>query len=364
LNLRKKKSEFEKAVEPKSLNPNPMVKESQLALIIALPFLAGVIGIYIAAKNYMIQPEEFGLLVAVVFIIWFAGLIGFYSYSMGEAVKHILFDREFGFTERLHPRCEIYCMPEDIRLLISPNDKIKNFDGLKKRIESMGFEGQVQEKIINMLGNCNFAKYVYYFRHKHTFEGWNGTEHTRPQFRSHIVFTDKPFDEQFGFAAGQENWWGPIIFNHPSAESDNVKVLWWSLDPFTSEPMPWCLLIHSSLRYARQEKQEEEGDFKVTDAAMLIIAKYHAISETLRKKVTNKGALLEAKFAGHENIVKLAHDGAKADIQLFQIAMKDISRGWLKSGWFKAVVTIFSIAAIVFLICYILGWIDISSILG
>jgi len=354
--LKRKKSMYEKQLDPETLNTNPMVKEGQLGAVIALPLLGFLFGIIFYAKNYAITQEEFTLFSVVGLVVWMVGLIGYYGYALGQAAHFKLFDREFGYSERLHPRCEIYCKPEDIRLLIKPEDKIQDFADLKLKIEQLGFDKGTTEAVCKQLEDMGTqpAKYLYYFQHKDSFEGWNAQEHVIPRFKSHTVFTNEVFDKQFGFSAGQENWYGPILYNHPSAESDNVKVLCWTLDPFTHDPMPICYLIHCSKRYVLPEQKDTE--YKQVDAQGRVIAMLYGLNQSLRRQNEHVTELKDANFAGQKNIVDLAHDAAKADIDLYQIAMKAMPRGWMRSGVFKGLVTIVSIIAVAFIIVYVLNW--------
>jgi len=362
--LLRKKSPYEKGIEPPSLNPNPMAQEGKLALMIALPLLGGLMAILYIGKNYYITEQEFTMLIGGLLGIWICFLVMIYGYAKSSASEYILLDTEFGFSERRHPRWEIYCKPEDIRLLIGPNDKIKDFKSLKEKISSLDIADNLRDKIIQELKAHNkngFSKYLYYFRHKDTFEGWNKQNNTILAFKSHVIFIDKEFDKQFCFSAGQENWFGPIVYNHTHAESINVKVLFWGLDPFTNEPMPWCILKHGSNVY-RQKKEKNPEEFKLVDACVHMIANLHGINETLRKEVKNVTEMKDANFAGNESIVKLAHAGSKTDIQLFLIAMKEVSRGWLRSGWFKALVSIVAISAIVLIVGIVFFGLDLSAI--
>lgn len=358
--LKRKQSAYEKQLTPKSLNADPMIKEGQLGAVIALPLLAFLFGIIFYAKNYAISQEEFSLFSIVGLIVWMVGLVGYYGYCKGQAAEHKLFDREFGFDERLHPRREVYCRPEDIRLILQPKDTVKNIEDLKTEIESLGFDVKMNEALFKALGDMEHqpAKYLYYFKHKDSFEGWNVQEHTRLNYRSHLVFTDEIFDDQFVFAAGQENWWGPILYNHPSGESDNVKVLGWTLDPFTNDPMPITHLIHSSKRYMMPERKEEEGEYKELDAKNRVIAMLHGIIRALRKENEQVNELKDTNFAGQRKLADLADDASDVNIRLWLIGMKAVSPGLLRNKIFQGLVTIVSIIAVVFIIIYVLNWLQ------
>jgi hypothetical protein len=361
----KKRSIYEKIPEPESLNANPLFKETQLAVLIAAPLLAFLFGIMIYAKNFLMTQEEFATFTLTGLVCWMMMLAGIYAYQIMRAAKYRLFDREFGYTERLHPRDEIYCKPEDIRLLIGPEDKIEDFEQLEKKITDLGFAADVKKNIIHKLKeNKDPKKYLYYFRHKDVFEGWNAEQHVMPTFQSHAVFTDKPFSEQFEFAAGQENWFGPILYNHPSAESDNVRVIAWALDPFTSEPMPIGVLIHSSRRYRHNHEDLDDQQFELLEAQQMLITHLHGLNENYRKETANLTTLRDAKLHDVKDISKHGHKIAEVDQRLFGDIMEPVSRKWLHSTWFKAAVSIVSIIAIVVIIAYVLHWIDLGAIFG
>jgi len=313
----RKKAPEEKALEPFSLAPNPMVKEGQLAAVVAVPLLAFLVIILYVAKTFYITVEEFALLTGVGFGLWICMIIVVYTVSVQSAIKHFLFDREFGFTERLHPRFEIYCKPEDIRCLIGKKDKIENIDMLKERLKEFGLE-KIADKFND---EEKFPKYLYYFKHKHVYEGWDKEKHEVLPFKTHVVFLDKPFDEQFVFGAGQENWWGPILFNHTHAESDNVKVLSWGLDPFTNEPMPVCVLKYSSIYYSDGEKAPE--DIETLDAFRMLIAHQHGLIDSQRKKIETLAALVKAKFTEAWDLLKFAEEKADIDIALAWMILKE-----------------------------------------
>jgi len=125
--------------------------------------------------------------------------------------------------------------------------------------------------------------------------------------------------------------------------------------------MPWCILEHGSNVY-RQRKEKNPEEFKLVDACVHLIANLHGINETLRKEVKNVTEMKDANFAGHKSIVNLAHEGAKADIDYFNIAMKSVSRGWLRSGWFKVLVSIVAMVAIVLIVGIVFFGLDLSAI--
>jgi hypothetical protein len=331
--LRRRKDVEEQALEPVSLSPNPMVKEGQLAGVIALPFLIFLIAVLAIAKTYYISQEEFALMMGAGFAGWLCLLVGVYFVSVNNAIKHILFDREFGFTERLHPRFEVYCRPEDVRQLIAPDHKMKNLEDLKERLQTFGLES-IADKFKQDMA---FPKYLYYFKHRHAYEGWDADKHEVTAFQTHVVFMDKPFDQQFVFGAGQENWWGPIIYNHTHAESDNVKVLGWGLDPFTNRPMPICNLIHSTLAYkpkqeqAEQETVEMQGkQVNVLDAFKMLTAHQHGLIDSQRGKIEALTSLIKSKFEKIGDILKFARDIADVDIELFSLILKSRKTGRLQ----------------------------------
>lgn len=363
--LRRKKTEHEKAIEPFSLSPNPMVQETKLALVVALPLLIGLMAIMYIARTFYITQAEFGFIMAGLIGLWFCFIIIVYAWAISQASTYILFDREFGFTERLHPRLEIYCKPEDIRGLLNPDDKLEKPENLKKRLETIGFEKKLIEKIMKVVKNDEgkISKYLYYFRQKEAYQGWDAERHLIPIFKSHMLFTDQPFDKQFIFGAGQENWFGPILYNHTHAESDNVKVMEWALDPFTNEPMPICKLIHSSVRY-KENPQKEGQDIELQNALSFLITHQHGIIESQRFKIKHLGVLKESKFHDVDDIIEFGQDIAKADRRLEEQVMHPVSRKLWSKAWFKVLVTVVSIVAIVFIVGIVLEWIDLSVVFG
>jgi len=363
--LKRTKNEYEKALEPQVLNSNPMAQESKLVIVPILPLLVILGGILWYGRSMAESPEDFGLVATLGFSGWLMYLVAIYAWSKSKGAEYKLFDREFGFSKRLHPRCEIYCKPEDIRCLLTPKDKVANPKGLDAEIDKLGFDEKTTKAIKKRIVENPAENHLYYFRHKDPFDGFDVGDHTIKTFRSHAVFMDKPFDQQFCFASGQENWYGPVMYNHPSAESDNVKVLFWTLDPFSNEPMPICQLIHSSNRYGREQEQTSlTKEFSELEAQSRVIAHLFGLNESLRRQVNATTELKDANLGIHKSIVQLAHEGSKADIDYFLNAMRDIPRGWLRSTWAKAILTIITIGAIVFLIAYVLHWIDLSSVFG
>jgi hypothetical protein len=109
------KQEMKKRIEPKNLSPNPAAQEAKPALLILAPFLVIFIAILYASGNRLITQDQFLIFVGGGVIVWFAAIIVVWEQQTTSAVSLILFDREMGFTENLHPRCEFYCDKENIR---------------------------------------------------------------------------------------------------------------------------------------------------------------------------------------------------------------------------------------------------------
>jgi hypothetical protein len=358
--LKNRKSPHERAKEPFSLSPNPILQESKLAAVIAIPFLVFISVLLYIATTYYITQEEFAIMSTFGLVLWICMLIMIFAYCKSQASEYILFDREFGWTPRLHPRCEIYCKPEDIRQLISPEDKLEKPEDFEARLKTFGLDEKTTKLILKAFNN-NFSKYLYYFRHKDYFMGWDPQKHEVPLFKSHLVFQDYKFEDQYTFGAGQENWYGPILYNHSHAESDNVKGLGWALDPFTNEPMPICLLIHSSTTY---KNTQQSKDLNLEEAQQMIMAQQHGMIDSLHQTVQHLTVLKDSKFHDVKNIIDFGKDIAKADRSLEEEIMKPVSRNIWGKGWFKALMSVITIAAIVFLIAYVLHWIDLSAIFG
>ncbi|MDH5481596.1 MAG: hypothetical protein OEY22_01760 [Candidatus Bathyarchaeota archaeon] len=358
--FKKRKTEHQRALEPFSLSPNPILLEGKIAGLIAVPFLVFISVLLYVATTYYLTQEEFAIMSILGLVIWICMLIMIFAFCMQEAAKRMLFDREFGYTERLHPRCEIYCKPEDIRELINPEDTINNIEDLEARMQQLGLQKDLIPKIKEGLAKQH-KQYLYYFKHKDAFFGWDAEKHEVPMFKSHLVFQLDPFDRQYVFGAGQENWYGPIFYNHSHAESDNVKVIGWALDFFTNEPMPVCVLIHSSISYKRKRETE---NINLTEAQQMLIAHQHGMIDSFRQKVGHLTVLKDSKFHDVKNIITFGKDIAKADRELESEIMKPVSRNLFAKGWVKALITIVTIGAIVFLIAYFMHWIDLSGILG
>lgn len=352
------------AIEPSSLTPHPMVQEGKLGLVIAIPLLVGLFAILYIGKTYYITEMEFSLMLGALLGLWICFLLTVYAWAKASATEYFLFDREFGFTERLHPRYEVYSKPHQILKMLGPEDKIEKPNVLEKRLDDFKLPKEIKGKIKEMITKGKaFKKYLYYFRHKDVFEGWDAEKNERPYFQSHLVFMDKKFDEQFVFGQGQENWYGPIMYNHPHAESDSIKVLGWALDPFSNEPMPVCILLHSSKTYMKKNPNpKSKSDFKLHDALFMIIASQHGIIDSQRKKESHLTVLKDSKLHDVKNIIKYGHDIADADRKLEEEIMKPVSRKILGSMWFKVLVSIVSIIAIVLIIGIVFFGLDLGAI--
>ena len=136
----KRKSAYKIAKEPFTLVPASTVKEAELGAVFAVPLLALLTGLIVFAKMYGITQEDFLLFGVFGFVLWIVSLVGAYSYTIAQANKYTLYDREFGFTDRLHPRYEIYCKPEDVSLLYAPKQALEKQEEFEKRILALGFE--------------------------------------------------------------------------------------------------------------------------------------------------------------------------------------------------------------------------------
>jgi len=359
--LRRSNNIYRQIPKPESLNANPMMKEGQLGAVVAAPLLALLFGIILYARYFAMTQEDFAIVSIVGMALWVVSLVGMYAYSIMQAVKYRLFDREFGYDSRLHPRCEIYCKPEDIRVILDKKDTVEKSEKVEQQLYALGFEKELVEQVKKGLKDTT-PLHIYYFRHKDAFEGWDNEHGVIKQFKSHIALTGKSFTEQFEFSAGQENWYGPILYNHPSAESDNLKVLGWALDPFTSDPMPIGIIIHSTRRY--NQEVTEEKQVGLIEAQSRLITFQHGMIENSRKELGNLQSMQDAKIHDVNDISKHGRQIAQVDHKLWKDIMKETSRGLLKGTWSKVLVTVAIIAAVVFLTCYLLGWINLSGILG
>jgi len=348
------------AIEPSSLTPHPMVQEGKLGAVIALPLLAGLMAMLYVAKTYYITQTDFMFMFGALLGMWMCFLIGVYSWAKSSASEYFLFDREFLFTERLHPRYEIYSKPHQILRMLGPDDEIVKPHELKKRLKLFGFPQSILKDIHNMM-KSKFAKHLYYFRQKDVFEGWDAEKNERPYFQSHMIFMDTEFEEQFTFGQGQENWYGPIMYNHPHSEVDVVKVLGWGLDPFSNEPMPICELLHSSKSYF-EKGEEKKPKIKLVEALYQIIASQHGLIESQRNDIGNLKELKDANILKAKKILDLGTEMANIRIKEFKKRMRPVSTGLLSSKWVKAIVTVASIIAIVFIVVYVLNWLGYLTI--
>lgn len=354
------------AIEPSSLTPHPMVQEGKLGAVIAVPLLAGLMAILYIGKTYYVTEQEFMFLTGGLLALWVCFLLMVYSWAKSSATEYFLFDREFLFTERLHPRYEVYSKPHQILKMLGPEDKIEKPETLKERLETYGFPKQVTKQIKKMM-KSKFTKQLYYFRHKDVFEGWDAEKNQRPFFQSHMVFMDKKFDEQFVFGQGQENWYGPIMYNHPHSESDIVKVMGWGLDPFTNQPMPICQLYHSSKVFLEGKPETPKQEMKLIDALFQVVASQHGIIESQRTKEGHLLKLLSSRLHDVKDVIKFGNQIARIDIKLWERIKKARSVGLWSKTWFKALVSIASIIGVVMVVALVLnflGMIDLGGIFG
>ena len=361
--LRRKKNEYEMALEPSNLNASAMKKETSLIALPLLP-LVGVFAAIIAYGKYFARTQEDFTLVAMVGLVcWGVSMIGVYGAMQSKAAGYKLFKRTFMFTDRLHPTCEAYCHPEDIRVLIKKGDKIKDKETLNKELDRFGFESALREKVLERLGKES-EYYFLYFKHKDAFEGWNQRDHTMPTFSSHIVISSKPYDQTYGFSSGQENWYGPVMYNHPSAELDAVEVVGWMRDPFTGEPMPVSFRRWGSLDFRKDQKELDKEEVSELEAITRLAAWLHGATEELKHRLLSEKEVSEAKLGVHKTNIEIGHEIAGVDQDYFAAMMKPTARHWWSSGWAKAIVTIFIVSAVIFLIAYLLHWIDLSKVFG
>jgi hypothetical protein len=198
--------------------------------------------------------------------------------------------------------------------------------------------------------------YMTYFRHKDAYEGWDKDKHEIPTFRSHIVFHKEPFDKQFIFGVGQENWYNLIVFNHPHSESDVVQVIGWAVDPFLGTAMPLCFLRHSSLAFRDQTMTETEEEFSSQKALVQFAAHQHGIIESQWKKIEDLVEIVRAKLEGL-NPIEIARKIADKDMELFKAIFRPVSARLWEKGWFKFLVFVATLVFAAFLVAFILGWI-------
>lgn len=377
-----KKQKYVSVEEPKSLSPDPMTMEAKQAAVLVAPLIIGLAAFLWILKYVAMTQEEFLLVGSVSMVTWVVYMVGIFAYFRGRAVEYKLHDREFGFTPRLRPRFEVYCLPQDIRCLIDPTkDNVQNEAQLVKRLDSIGFKPETSKELAEMIkperieesepitpelskklaeimkGPYKF--YMYYFAHKDSFPGWNAQTHTTPTFKSHVVLMPHDYDKQFIFGSGQENWFGPIMYNHPAAESDNVKVLFWTLDPFTNEDMPVCALVHCSRLYDVPTPKMEDPTMQ--DAVISLIAVQHGTIEEYRKGLIHIKHLLDAKFHGDIDTIKYGQDVAKYIIKLWKETMKDVPSGiWSRlAGWQKVVTLLVIVVGVCVLGYLMLNWLKL-----
>jgi hypothetical protein len=364
--FKRKKTEYERSLEPKSLAPSSITKEFKFTAFFAVFILGGLGVLFYMAQTFVMSETEFVFLAVMVFMILIAGLAGISAYWYLSAVKTPLFDREFGFSGGLRVRHEIYIEKQNVRQLITKDDKIQDRDGLIERLTKFIPDPKELEAVKNCLPDDthDFPANLTYFYHPNIpIEGWDKQRHTRPIFKSHAVFHSLPEPEQFIFAQGHDNWYGSIYFNHPLSESDNVKVIAWILDPFTGDPMPLCILVHSSVVYD-EEEEPAKIDVKLVEALSTVLVKQHSIIEAFRRDNNEKEMLLAQKFHDDVNTIDYGHNIAETDINFFKGVMKFVSKGfWSKLGNIgKVIVTITIVAGLVLIVWLVLSWLGYARL--
>jgi hypothetical protein len=355
--FRKRSDSHEKILEPRSLSPNAMVKEGEFAAVIAIPLLAFLGAILYVASNFRITEEDFMLMSFVGLALWIAFIVVIYAVNVQKAAQYYLFDRVFGFTPRLHPQLEIYCMPEDIRVLNDKGNAIQNLEALKDRLKALKFDAKTTETICKTFDdNKTFPLYLFYFRHRGEFEGWDAEKHEIPVFKSHIVFGKEPFDRQFIFGPGQENWFNMILFNHPRAETDVVKIVAWALDPFLGTPMPVCVLVHSSLNFKGETVPLQNEEVNLVKILQQFSATQHGIIESQWKKIKDLDEIKQGKFTSYDEVLKLADQKADKDIEYYERIMQPPRGKLWQRTWFKIITFALLITFALIIAAMVMGW--------
>ncbi len=360
--LTHKKTEYERALDPKSLAPSSMIKEVKAAALILGIFFGGIVAVLVAGKYYMWDSDTFIFAMVMATAIDFAALAGYAGLDYLNAVRIPLFDCEFGYRGSLRVRHELYIDKQNVRKLLTTEDKIQDRDTLLSNIDKFVADTKAKEKLKTIFSKefKSPMNLSYFYFPNIPVEGWDKDKETRPIFTTMMLFHPKPVDEQFIFAQGHDNWYGNLYINHPHAESLNVKVVTWTLDPFTSQPMPICLLKHSSINY--DDNKEEESDVKIVEALSTMVVKQHSIIEAFRRDNTQKEVLLEAKFHDDVNNISYGHEIADVDMNYFQGIMKKVTHGlWGRLGNLgKILVSIVLIAAVVIVVWLVLSWLGFA----
>jgi hypothetical protein len=333
-----------------------MVKEGEFAAVIAVPLLAFLVAILYVGSTYRISEADFMLMSGVCLVLWVCFIVVIFAVNIQKAVQYLLFDRIFGFTTRIHPQLELYCKPEDVRTLNADGTPIQNLKALTDRLKTLKFDEKTTEKVVKLFEEQkSFPLYLFYFRHRDQFQGWDAEKHELPTFKSHVVFGKEPFDKQFIFGPGQENWFNMILFNHPHAESDVVKVVAWALDPFLGTPMPVCILLHSSLNFKASSSLDEK-DVEMNKLLIQFVATQHGIIQSQWKKVQDLEQIKEGKFASYDKVLDLADQKSDKDID-FYTRIFEPPRGKLwQRTWFKLLTFAILIVFAGFVIAMVMGW--------
>jgi len=358
----KLKTAHERALEPKTLAPNPFEQEGKPAILIAVPALAILFGVLIVAQQYRLSADDFMLLIGSSLGGWFAILAIYLALKLHQAVQYAHFDRIFGFTERLHPRYEIYSEPKNIRMLIEKGAEFKDPKKFQERLEQLNLTKEVQAKLVEKLGALGESQwYLYYFQHIHEFEGWDAERGELPLFKSHAVFMKEPYDKQFIFGQGQENWLGAIYYNHPHSEMDVVKVLTWVRDPFLEMPMPLCVLVHSSLAFKAEKFSNgvDKNELDVQEALALFCGFQHGLLDSQWKGIKQLEAIKDSKIGEGYNALKIADEKTNLDMKLFEKIMRPRGPHFWQKGWFKILTYLILVAAIIILVAQLTGVIQL-----
>jgi hypothetical protein len=364
----KKQSNQFRSVKNIKLGPSAASREMQIAAPILGVLVGSMVIPIILVRVGVVPPEDFGLVIGLSFIVGIVGLVGVSAMIYQQFVSYLLHRREYGFDKYVRRIYDQYLKPEDRLQAWGRGDKIQNKQDLLTKIKGLDLPEEYAEKVKTDLKKAisDFKEnsgdwYLIHSTWRDMNEGFDPKEKRVCTFQSDITFIPKPANEQFVYGRIYECYFGPILADHPGGESDQVQVIGWTTDPWLGSDMPICVLQHSSLDYVETHTEDE---LKLKDAFISLVGVQQGQIEALKDDEEHYKELADNQILKGQKIAKLAHESAKTDVQLFLIAMKPTAWGFLRSGWFKVLMTAITVTAILILVGMVLGWIDVSHIFG
>lgn len=362
--IKHRKTEYERSLEPGGLAGGSMIKEVRAAVFILSVFFGGIIFVAAAAKFYMWEGDTVITYMVLAVVVDLVALAGYAAYDYFLAVKTPLFRTEFGYRGSLRAVYDLFIERHNIRKLITTEDKVQDIATLHERVDKFILDEKAKKELKDLFKKDMKLPFnlTYFYHPKQPIEGWNRDTQTRPIHTSFFLLHPKPTEEQFVFGQINDVWHGNLFISHPHGESMNLKVVTWSIDPFTSQPVPWCILKHSSINY--DNNLEESTDIKTLEAMSVMVINQHAILRGYQRDNSEKEVLLTSKFHQDIDTVDYGHKIAETDMNLFKGIMKAVTSGfWNRLGGLgKALVTIALIAAGVFIVWLVLSWLGYARL--